>query len=296
MPIPQIDRFERTPLRRTDFPNWSDYYWSYQRRLVRDALVPILRGWGRWGEDLHILDVGCGDGGVACELGRWGHRVDGLDFETRRLEQGQERARREGWAVRLATADITDPTTLGAFTGPYDLVLFRDVLEHIARADLALQQARERLSPGGSILVVFPPYWSSFGGHQQILRQPRKLGLRWAKFPFAHWLPLSVFSALANPPGAEDPEWPELLKIRRCRLGIGALLRLADQADLRVAEAKHYLLRPSFRLRYGTPVVAAGPMGQIPLVREVLVSGSWMLLTRREAEGVNEQISSNADG
>ena len=47
-----------------------------------------------------------------------------------------------------------------------------------------------------------------------------------------------------------------------------------------VRRARRYLLRPTFQLRYGTPVVGAGLLGRIPILREILVTGSWELLGR----------------
>lgn len=282
MPIPIPDAAQRRPLRREDFRDWTTYYWTYQYQLVDAYLVPWLREWGAWRDGVRVLDVGCGDGGASVALAEAGAQVEGFDLEARRVTMGAERAKARGLDLKLGVADVTDPTTLGDYAGPYDLILFRDVLEHIPDVDAALTQSRERLAPGGSIVVIYPPYWSPFGGHQQILHPPKKLGVPWARLPFVHWLGLGAWRTLARGPAGDDPEWPEIETIRRASLTIGGLRRRAARHGLRVVHARRYLLRPTFRLRYGTPVLGAGPLGAVPGLREVLVSGSWEALRRED--------------
>jgi len=232
---------------------------------------------------VRVLDVGCGDGGASVALAENGAQVEGFDLEPRRVTAGAERAKARGLDLKLGVADVTDPSTLADYDGPYDLILFRDVLEHIPDVDAALAQSKARLAPGGSIVLIYPPYWSPFGGHQQILHPPKKLGVPWARLPFIHWLGLDLWRVLARGPEGDDPEWPEIETIRRAALTIGGLQRRAKAHGLRVAPSRHYLLRPTFRLRYGTPVVEAGVLGAVPGLREVLVTGSWQAL-RRESE------------
>lgn len=275
---PDVAALARRPLRVADFRDWTEYYWSYQYELARTYLVPCLRAWGVWSEGVRVLDVGCGDGGASAALAQSGASVHGFDLDPRRVEGAMHTARERHIALDLGVADITDAATLARFGGPYDLVLFRDVLEHIPDVDAALANSRARLADGGAIVVIYPPYWSAFGGHQQILHPPRKLGVRWAKLPFVHWLGLPTWRALARSAQGDDAQWPEIETIRRAQLTVGGLAARARTHGLEVAQARRYLLRPTFHLRYGTPVVGAGPLGHLPGLRELVVMGSWELL------------------
>ena len=144
MPIPIPDAAQRRPLRREDFRDWTTYYWTYQYQLVEGYLIPWLRTWGAWTDDVRVLDVGCGDGGASVALAENGAHVEGFDLEPRRVTMGAERAKARGLDLRLGVADVTDPSTLGDYDGPYDLILFRDVLEHIPDVDAALLQSVSR--------------------------------------------------------------------------------------------------------------------------------------------------------
>lgn len=284
MPLPHPDAAARRPLRPADFPDWTTYYWTYQYVLASEYLRPCLEDWGVWRAGMRILDVGCGDAGATCALAEAGASVEGLDLEPRRLTMARERAGARGLSLKLEVADITDPRTLGPFDGPYDLVLFRDVLEHIPDVDAALSESRARLAPGGGIVVIYPPYWSVYGGHQQTLRLDRRLGLPWARLPFVHWLGLGVWGALARAGRVGQDEWSDIETVRRATLTIGGLRRRARDHGLQVHGTRRYLLRPTYRLRYGTPVIGAGWLGAVPGLREVLVTGSWELLVAGPAD------------
>jgi SAM-dependent methyltransferase len=280
LPLPDSAASSRRPLRPDDFPDWATYYWTYQYELASTQLHPCLEDWGVWRAGVRILDVGCGDGGGTCALAEAGARIAALDIDPRLLAMADERARSRGLEIEFDTADITSAASLSNFDGPYDLILFRDVLEHIPDVDAALAQCSSRLADGGGIVVIYPPYWSPYGGHQQTLSAARRFGLRWAKLPFIHWLPMPAWAALARSAAVPDVQWEDVSIVRRASLTIAGLGDRARRHGLRVDRARRYFLRPSVHLRYGVPVLDAGILGRIPLVREVMVSGSWELLTR----------------
>lgn len=268
-----------TRLRLQDFADWTRYYREYQIRLATDYLLPCLRRWGRFSPGVRILDVGCGDGGAVIGLARAGARLSGLEIDPRRLHGARQQVEAEKLEVQLAVADVTDAKSLEVLGGPFDLILFRDVLEHIPRGGQALANCRALLADRGGIVVVFPPYYSPFGGHQQLLHPKARLGIPFARLPWAHCLPRNLFRSLARGDGgADDPQWEEIETIHAARLTLSSLRKTAKEARLRVARAHHYLLRPSFALRYGTPVLGAGILGAVPLLREVLVTGSYQYL------------------
>ncbi|MGH9027991.1 MAG: class I SAM-dependent methyltransferase, partial [Acidimicrobiia bacterium] len=113
---------------------------SSHRRLT-DWLAD--RGPGR------VLDLGCSDGSLAMVLRGSGHEVTAVDYE--------EQPGVTGRVDRFVQADLDGgiPDEVG---GGYDVILAADVLEHVREPEVILADARDRLVPGGSIIVSVPNF------------------------------------------------------------------------------------------------------------------------------------------
>lgn len=96
-----------------------------------------------------ILDVGCSGGLLAERLRRQGHEVTGIDI----TEIPGVRNRTDAFVVADLTAGL--PVEV---TGPYDVVIAGDVLEHLPRPEVLLQDVRKVLAPGGEVLVSIPNF------------------------------------------------------------------------------------------------------------------------------------------
>jgi 2-polyprenyl-3-methyl-5-hydroxy-6-metoxy-1,4-benzoquinol methylase len=104
-----------------------------------------------------VLDCGCAGGFFArAAIESRNAVVDGVEIDA-------EAARgAAGICRRIFVGSLDDPEFLRSLSGDlYDRVLFGDVLEHLARPELALSRAAELLAPGGRILVAVPnvAYW-----------------------------------------------------------------------------------------------------------------------------------------
>jgi len=95
-----------------------------------------------------FLDVGCGLGGLVEAMGRKGWSAVGI--ETSRI--GAERARARGRDVRHGSWDDIDLSG----EGPFDLVTFIHVLEHLSDPYAALCWAGAQLRSGGMLLIEVP--------------------------------------------------------------------------------------------------------------------------------------------
>jgi len=100
------------------------------------------------------LDCGCGAGGNARALRQMGWRVTGITVSPRELEMASACCE----AVWLADLNSGIPQEAG---GPFDLVVFSHVLEHLLDPGVALRDAHRLLTRDGHILVALPNvlYW-----------------------------------------------------------------------------------------------------------------------------------------
>jgi SAM-dependent methyltransferase len=110
----------------------------------RGRVFRALRGGSR------VLDVGCDTGRLGEELRRQkGCHVDGIEPDPAAGEQARRRL------DRVFARNVEDPHAFDGL-GPYDAVLFLDVLEHLVDPWRALKRAANVLRPGGVVHVVVP--------------------------------------------------------------------------------------------------------------------------------------------
>jgi SAM-dependent methyltransferase len=90
-----------------------------------------------------VLEVGCGEGQVACELLQRGYRVTGLDSDSEAIARAQARG------VRAVVASWPKFDSSGSF----DAIAFTRSLHHINPLGQAIAHARELLNPNGFLLI-----------------------------------------------------------------------------------------------------------------------------------------------
>jgi SAM-dependent methyltransferase len=95
------------------------------------------------------LDGGCGAGDNARLLRQRGWRVTGLTISPSEQEIAKEFCE----SVWIGDLNSGIPREAG---GPFDLIVFSHVLEHLLRPDVALGEARRLLQPSGVIAVALP--------------------------------------------------------------------------------------------------------------------------------------------
>jgi 2-polyprenyl-3-methyl-5-hydroxy-6-metoxy-1,4-benzoquinol methylase len=115
-----------------------------------------------------IAEIGCGGGGNMLPFLDAGCEVYGIDINPKAIENARKsyigHPRKEH--LTLIAGDIYDiePSDLPGF----DLIIMRDVLEHIHDQGKFIAHLSGFLRPGGGVFMAFPPFSMPFGGHQQM--------------------------------------------------------------------------------------------------------------------------------
>lgn len=132
-----------------------------------------------------LLDVGCSRGNLCRHAVSRGWQVVGCDVDAAAVRHG---AAKFGLDLRLGPLETAVPAT-----ERFDALTLMHVLEHINDLDAFLQQCRERLVPGGRLLVEVPNIASPMF---------RLMGSRWLyarpDMHVWHFDPASLARALTN--------------------------------------------------------------------------------------------------
>lgn len=195
----------------------------------------------------NALDVGCASGCFLEVLAQEGWEVHGVEpsstvRELTRRRLGPERVSAGSWE------QLPDDGRR------YDLISFWDVLEHLPDPVRALEQATERLAPGGRVCILTQNVASPWA---------RLLGSRWQHYKHAehltHFSPATLERAL----GAAG-----LCTLAMGPRHAGKLVRL-DFVVERAARISPWLARAlSPLLRLGNPTLYVNPMDELLVVAQ----------------------------
>lgn len=248
---------------------WPTYF-EYQIAVAREALIPWLRPRVELDGAL-VGDFGCHEGGMLHAFREDTGAAGGVGIELNPTLVERSPFVSDD-RFRLEVGDLAEAVAGERF----DLIVLHDVLEHVGDVGAVLEAAAARLAPGGRLFVSFPPYRSPFGGHQQYAA-----GIARA-LPFVHHLPGRLFLRLARPAPTEymsrEDSLEDLRSVRRTRLTLEKAERAFAAAGLRTADRELFLVRPEHSLRYGVRTRRARRLGELPIVRELAVSGAYYLL------------------
>lgn len=111
----------------------------------------LLRLWGSR-RGLEVLDVGCGFATTSERIQALGNRVTGVELSPGAVGVARERLE------RVVEKDLQDVAGVAAELGEarFDVIIFADVLEHLAWPLPVLEAYLAFLKPGGHILVSLP--------------------------------------------------------------------------------------------------------------------------------------------
>jgi SAM-dependent methyltransferase len=247
-------------------------YFDYEYRVANEIVIPWLRRYLRFDRTI-VGDFGCHQGGVLQAFREIDGVAGGQGFDLN-VESIARSPFANDDAFRIQVGDILQ---LDPARHRFSLILIRDVLEHIASYRDALLRAKACLEPGGHIFISYPPYYSPFGGHQQVASNWTRLA------PWLHYLPKPLFFGMMR---IDDNAYMkaadsigDLESVRATRLTLRGAERAFRDVGLERRAAQYFLFRPEFKVRYGIPVIPAGPLARVPLLREALVMGVYYLLT-----------------
>ena len=263
-------------LRVSDFETWKDYYWTYQQELTHKFLIPYLQREGLNIEGKKILEIGCGDGGVIASMAVPAQKAVGIE-----LKQIDFTGARDDHVLFL-NGDIFDEALLPKYEDQYDLVVLRDVIEHIPNTlkGRLLEKIKSLMHPNGRLLVTYPPYYSAFGAHQQVYSSS------WlTRLPYIHVVTGPFYRRLVKRMERQNQKAIDLAdEILIARTSIRSLRKHIRKSPLVVRNSTYFLVRPSHELRYGIKARVSRILPYMPILREFLISGVYMILTPKPDE------------
>ena len=259
-----------------EFHRNKEAYFQYQYLTARDYIIPFVLKDKSKDEIRTVLEIGCGEAGVLKAFLEVGCTCVGIELSSARtlLATRMHADAVASGQIAFINRDIyaIDPDRDLKFK--FDLIILKDVIEHIPDQERFIPFLRPFLNPGGVIFFGFPPWQMPFGGHQQVCRS-RVL----SKCPYTHLLPRSWYSGLLRL-FKETPQTQKgLLEIYATGISIERFERIIKKSGMRIVQRKFWLLNPIYQYKFGRgPFEQLGVINVIPVLRNFVTTAAYYLI------------------
>lgn len=258
-------------------------YFDIQRQATADSVIPFIERARPLRAGDRVLEIGSAEGGVLAAFLERDCKVTGIELSAARTERARQflaEAIDQG-AAQIFTSDIYDLVDDPKFHSAFDVIVMKDVIEHIHDQGRLLGALHRFLAPGGVLFLGFPPWQMPFGGHQQVLDN-RVLAL----VPYTHLLPAPAYAALMRAGGEKDQKVRAMLEIKETGLSIEQLEGIVRDTGWSIRERRFFLVAPIYRHKFGLPTVRqSGLVSRLPVVRNFMTTQAYYALTSLAASG-----------
>jgi len=251
-------------------------YINEQIFTTQKYIVPFIQQVKQIDDSSHVLEVGCGEAGNLKPFLDLGCKCIGVDFSTHKIEKGREFFSTHPYAknIRLISEDIYKTKE---FHAQFDVIIVRDVIEHIHDQDKFLLLLKDLMAPNGVVFLAFPPWQNPFGGHQQICENKILSSL-----PYYHLLPTAIYKAILNTVGESHEKITSLLEIKETGISLDRFEKLVIKNGYVQLLKTLYLINPNYEVKFGLkPRILSGFLGKIPYVRNFLTTCGYYLIKQK---------------
>jgi 2-polyprenyl-3-methyl-5-hydroxy-6-metoxy-1,4-benzoquinol methylase len=223
---------------------------------------------------MRVLEIGCGEGGVLKPFINKGCIAVGVEFDEIRIKNGESWMAEDiaNGKLSFVIKDIYD-TDVESLGGKFNMIILKDVIEHIHDQSKLLARLKDFLTPSGIIFFGFPPWQMPFGGHQQLCQ--KKL----AKVPYFHLLPMPLYKSVLRL--FKEPEYviKDLAEIKETGISIERFEKIVKETGYKVVSRIHYLFNPIYEWKFNVKAKKQNVLiSKIPYLRDYLTTCVYYII------------------
>ncbi len=249
-------------------------YFDIQALNSSKYILPFIESNFTITKGMRVLEIGCGEGGVLKPFLDKGAFCIGVEFDHTRIENGKKWLSEEIEKGKLSfiVKDIYD-TTVEALGGKFDIIILKDVIEHIHDQSKLLARLKEFLTPGGIIFFGFPPWQMPFGGHQQLCQNSL------SKVPYFHLLPNALYKKTLKLFKEPDYIINDLLEIKETGISIERFEKIVKRNNYKIVNKIDYLFNPIYEYKFNIkPKKQNSLIAKIPYVRDFVTTCVYYII------------------
>ncbi len=250
-------------------------YFQYQYLSTRNYIIPFLEKHFELQPEQKILEIGSAEAGVLKAFTERGHECTGIELQSSRVDLAKKFMQEEveNKQIHFIESNIFDIDPINDLPYRYDLIILKDVIEHIPNQEVFADKLKEFLNDNGRVFFAFPPWQMPFGGHQQMCKS-KILSV----MPYYHLLPMSLYSFILKLFKEPSKKITNLMEIKGTGISIERFERIMRKNHYYIEGRQHYLFNPIYKYKYKLNPVKQSPIiSGIPYFRNFLTTGAYYL-------------------
>lgn len=262
-----------------EFHKNKSAYFKQQYDNAIHYVVPFVMPYVSEKKQARVLEIGCAEGGVLKAFIDNGFSGTGIELLNGRYKKAQEYLAEDIQQDNafLINRNIYDIDPEKDFTDKFDLIVLKDVIEHIHDQERLMAKMKDFLKPRGIIFFGFPPWLMPFGGHQQICTS------KVSKLPFIHLLPKSLYQKLLMVNKESQTTIDELLEIKETQISTRQFETYSRNTNYTILKKQLFLVNPIYKYKFGLkPRKQFSLIAGIPLLNNIFSTAVFYIITAKE--------------
>lgn len=252
-------------------------YFDIQVENTKKYVIPFIENFVELKKGKRVLEIGCGEAGVLKAFTDIGCVGVGVELEEIRLVNARQWMSEElnQGLVTFLSKDIYLVNAKEEFKECFDVIILKDVIEHIHDQPKLIAWMKTFLNPNGVIFFGFPPWQMPFGGHQQVM-QSKFL----SRLPYFHLLPFGLYEWILK---LKKENVAQFSEIKETKITIEKFEKIVNDTGYQILKGEHYLFNPIYEYKFGLkPRVQFGIMKKIKYLRNYFTTCVYYLITPKE--------------
>lgn len=251
-------------------------YFDINVTNVEQHILPFIESKFSLRPGMRVLEIGCGEGGVLKPFLDRGLLGVGVELDEVRLIEARKFLVNEiaQNKIKFISKNIYDTDVEEVLGERFNIILLKDVIEHIHDQSRIMAYMQTFLLPGGVIFFGFPPWQMPLGGHQQILKN------KWlSKIPYYHLLPMGVYKWVLK---TANENVTEMAEIKETGISIERFEKITHTAGYKILNKKFYLINPIYQYKFGwKPKEQFSFIRGLPWVRNFFTTCVYYLIQKK---------------
>ena len=249
-------------------------YFDEQSYTTSKYVIPYISKFKSIDSNTKVLEIGCGEGGNLKPFVELGCQCVGIDLNEQQIRNAELYFSEDEHCAntKFIYSDIYD---IDPNEHQYDVVMLRDVIEHIHNQERFMTFVKGFMKPDGVIFFAFPPWFMPFGGHQQICVH------KISKIPFIHLFTKGFYKWLLKTSGENDGTIESLLEIKETGITIERFERIVRREKFTILDKTPYFINPNYEIKFHLRPRKVWPVFRnIPYLRNFYTTAGYYLLKK----------------